>query len=167
MTETSRRFFLSGAVAAAALAEPGLARARPKALDRFKDSPWRKLSDAEWKRRLPTQSYRTLRREDTERPNTSAFTDSKARGTYVCAGCALPLFKSEWKFHSGTGWPSFWTAHKENLGTKRDLVLLIPRVEYHCARCLGHQGHIFNDGPREHGGVRYCNNGAALKCVPV
>jgi peptide-methionine (R)-S-oxide reductase len=124
------------------------------------------VSDAEWKRRLSKQSYRTLRREDTEPPNSSRFTDDPRRGTYACAGCSLPLFKSEWKFHSGTGWPSFWTATKTNIGTKRDLVLLIPRTEYHCARCLGHQGHIFNDGPPQHGGIRYCNNGAALRFVP-
>ena len=163
MITLSRRLFLSGAAIAAVL--PAQAAAAPRRADRFAASPWRKVSDAEWKRRLPPQAYRTLRREDTERPDTSPFTDSRARGTYVCAGCALPLFRSEWKFHSGTGWPSFWTAHKQNLGTKRDLVLLIPRTEYHCARCLGHQGHIFDDGPREHGGVRYCNNGAALKFV--
>ena len=162
MSMLDRRLFLSCA-AALPLASPAVARSAAES--RFANSSWRKISDAEWKRRLPRQSYRTLRKGDTERPNTSAFTDDARLGTYVCAGCGLPLFKSGWKFQSGTGWPSFWTVMKQNIGTKRDLVLLIPRVEYHCARCLGHQGHVFNDGPREHGGVRYCNNGAALKFV--
>ena len=167
MSQLSRRLFLAGA-AAAPLAACSEANAKPHPNElRFASSPFRKLSDAEWKRRLPAQSYRTLRHEDTERPNTSAFTDDPRVGTYVCAGCELPLFKSEWKFHSGTGWPSFWTAYKQNLGTKPDLLLFMPRTEYHCARCLGHQGHLFDDGPVEHGRVRYCNNGAALKFVPA
>ena len=83
----------------------------------------------------------------------------------MCAGCALPLFKSEWKYHSGSGWPSFWDVTRAHIGTKSDLVLGYPRTEYHCARCLGHQGHVFDDGPRP-SGLRYCNNGAALTFVP-
>ena len=123
-----------------------------------------KLSKEEWKKRLPALSYRVLRHEDTERSGTSPLNEEHRRGTFVCAGCALPLFKSNWKFESGTGWPSFYTAMKQNIGTKKDLVLLIPRTEYHCARCLGHQGHIFDDGPPPTG-LRYCNNGAALKFI--
>jgi peptide-methionine (R)-S-oxide reductase len=107
-----------------------------------------------------------LRHEDTERPGSSLLNKEKRRGTFVCAGCELPLFKSDWKYESGTGWPSFYTVMKDNIGTKRDVIMLMPRTEYHCARCLGHQGHVFEDGPRPTG-LRYCNNGVALKFVPA
>jgi peptide-methionine (R)-S-oxide reductase len=86
------------------------------------------------------------------------------KGVYACAGCGLPLFRSEWKYDSGTGWPSFWTVMSENIGTKRDFLLPEERTEYHCGRCLGHQGHVFRDGPRPTG-LRYCNNGVALNFV--
>lgn len=155
-----RLFLLSGA----ALAACGPSEAASRSEAAFANSPWRKLTDEQWKKRLSPLAYRVLRHEDTERPGTSPLDHEKRRGTFVCAGCGLPLFKSEWKFNSGTGWPSFYTAMKQNIGTKRDLVLLIPRTEYHCARCLGHQGHIFDDGPRPTG-LRYCNNGAALRFV--
>ena len=89
----------------------------------------------------------------------------KRPGTYVCAGCGLPLFKSSAKFDSGTGWPSFYDSIPGALGTKRDFRLVLPRTEYHCARCDGHQGHVFNDGP-DPTGLRYCNNGVALRFVP-
>ena len=161
-----RRIFLTGAAAAALSACSPAIAADSKGQARYADSPFRKLSDADWKKRLPPASYRVLRHEDTERPGTSALNKEKRRGTYVCAGCALPLFKSDWKFESGTGWPSFYNAIKENIGTKRDLILLMPRTEYHCGRCLGHQGHIFDDGPKPTG-LRYCNNGVALKFVPA
>lgn len=142
---------------------PGCAAA---AADPYADSSWRKLSDAEWKRRLSPAAYRVLRHEDTERPGTSPLNREKAKGTYACAGCELPLFKSDWKFESGTGWPSFYTAIKGAVGTKTDFKIGAPRTEYHCARCLGHQGHIFKDGPRPTG-LRYCNNGVALNFVPA
>lgn len=146
---------------------PGSAEAKPHPNTvRFKDSPWRKLTDAEWKKRLSPAAYKVLRKEDTERPNTSPLNAEKRKGTYVCAGCGLPLFRSEWKYESGTGWPSFFRAIRENMGTKPDLVLLIPRTEYHCARCLGHQGHLFDDGPAPTG-QRWCNNGLALRFVPA
>ncbi len=159
----NRRLLLT-ASAGALVAGPACAKPASAAEARFANSPWRKVSDAEWKKRLAPLSYSVLRKEDTERPRSSALNAEKRKGTYVCGGCALPLFKSEWKFESGTGWPSFYTAVKENVGTKRDFILLVPRTEYHCARCLGHQGHIFDDGPKPTG-QRWCNNGAALKFV--
>jgi peptide-methionine (R)-S-oxide reductase len=124
------------------------------------------LADAEWKKRLTPAQYHVLREEGTERPFTSALNDEKRKGTFVCAGCDLALFTSEMKFDSGTGWPSFFTTLPGVFGTKRDFKLILPRVEYHCARCGGHHGHVFEDGPRPTG-LRYCNNGVALKFVPA
>jgi len=163
----ARRGFLLGGVCLAATGCSQRADARPPdPIDqKYANSPWRKISDAEWKRRLPPAAYRTLRHEDTERPFTSPLNREKRRGTFVCAGCELPLFRSEWKFDSGTGWPSFSRAM--NVGTKPDFLLLQPRTEYHCARCLGHQGHIFKGEGISPTDVRYCNNGVALKFVPA
>lgn len=164
---SSRRALLAGAgglFLAACSGRSASAKPHPNTV-RFADSPWRKLSDAEWKRRLSPAAYKVLRKEDTERPGTSPLNAEKRKGVYVCAGCALPLFRSEDKYESGTGWPSFRRAIRANLGTKPDLVLLIPRTEYHCARCLGHQGHLFDDGPPPTG-QRWCNNGLALRFVP-
>ncbi len=122
-------------------------------------------SDEEWQRLLSAEQYRVLRREGTERPWTSPLNDEKRSGTYVCAGCEQPLFTSDMKFDSGTGWPSFFDVIDGAIGTKRDFKLILPRTEYHCSRCGGHQGHVFKDGPRPTG-LRYCNNGVALKFVP-
>jgi peptide-methionine (R)-S-oxide reductase len=105
-----------------------------------------------------------LREEDTEAPRSSPLDREKRLGVFACAGCALPLFRSEAKFDSGTGWPSFFQPISGAVSTKRDLKLVFPRTEYHCARCLGHQGHRFSDGPRPTG-QRWCNNGVALKFV--
>ena len=124
-----------------------------------------KLSDAEWKQRLSPAAYRVLRQEGTEAPGSSALNHEKRRGIYQCAGCAWPLFASEAKYESGTGWPSFHTPLPGAIGTRRDFKLILPRTEYHCARCGGHQGHVFDDGPKP-SGKRYCNNGVALQFVP-
>lgn len=127
---------------------------------------WKAISKDEWKTRLDEEEFYVLRKEGTEAPFTSPLNDEKRDGTYVCAGCALPLFKSEAKYESGTGWPSFFQPIEGNVETKRDFKLVIPRTEYHCARCGGHQGHVFKDGPRPTG-LRYCNNGVALDFVPA
>ncbi|GIX21835.1 MAG: hypothetical protein KatS3mg121_0618 [Gammaproteobacteria bacterium] len=119
-----------------------------------------------WRKLLEPERYAVLFCEDTEPPGSSPLTREKRPGTYLCAACHLPLFSSETKFDSGTGWPSFWQPIDPNhIGTKLDFKLLLPRTEYHCARCGGHQGHVFKDGPPPTG-LRYCNNGLALIFVP-
>jgi peptide-methionine (R)-S-oxide reductase len=128
-------------------------------------APWR-LSDAQWQQRLSPAAYRVLRREGTEAPGSSPLNAEKRKGTYHCVGCDLALFASDAKYESGTGWPSFHTPLPGALGTRTDFKLILPRTEYHCARCEGHQGHVFDDGPRP-SGKRYCNNGVALKFVPL
>jgi peptide-methionine (R)-S-oxide reductase len=123
------------------------------------------LTDAQWRQRLTPEQYHVLREEGTERAFTSPLNNEKRRGTFHCAGCDLALFRSDMKFDSGTGWPSFFTALPGAVQTKRDVLLVLPRTEYHCARCGGHHGHVFDDGPRPTG-LRYCNNGVVLKFVP-
>lgn len=123
-----------------------------------------RLSDDEWKKRLDPRQYAVLRQEGTERPGSSPLNEEHRNGRFHCAACALALFDSSTKFESGTGWPSFFTSLPGAVISKTDFKMILPRTEYHCARCSGHQGHVFDDGPRPTG-KRYCNNGVALKFV--
>ena len=124
------------------------------------------LSDAEWRERLSEDAYAVLRHEATERPYTSTLLDEKRAGTYICAGCDRPLYSSSAKFNSGTGWPSFYEALPNAVGTKTDYKLLMSRIEVHCRRCGGHLGHLFDDGPAPTG-KRHCINGVAMGFRPT
>jgi peptide-methionine (R)-S-oxide reductase len=124
-----------------------------------------KRSNEGWKKVLTPEQYGVLRDEDTERPFSSQLNDEKRPGVFVCAGCRLPLFTSAMKFDSGTGWPSFFTTIPRAFATKQDKLLIYTRTEYHCVRCGGHHGHVFNDGPPPTG-QRWCNNGVALRFIP-
>jgi peptide-methionine (R)-S-oxide reductase len=122
-------------------------------------------TDEEWHKILTPEQYRVLREDGTEPAYSSPLNDEKREGTYVCAACELPLFYSTTKYDSGPGWPSFRDYIEGHIETKWDFKLIWPRTEYHCARCGGHQGHVFKDGPPPTG-LRYCNNGLALKFIP-
>ncbi|MFT5503176.1 MAG: peptide-methionine (R)-S-oxide reductase [Gammaproteobacteria bacterium] len=160
-----RRLFLATAIGA------GLALAANRNIGAATDSSKAKeglmkldKTKSEWKKLLKTQEYDVLFNEATERPWSSHLNEEKRQGTYICAACNQPLFQSKTKFDSGTGWPSFYQSIEGSTGVKKDWKLIFPRTEYHCGRCGGHQGHIFNDGP-EPTGKRWCNNGVALKFV--
>ena len=153
----TRRYFLGAAatgIVGLALWRVGLGDAEAAA---FPIS----YSDAEWRKRLSPQAYNVLRRHATERAFSSPLDREKRAGTFACAGCGQALFSSSKKFDSGTGWPSFWTPLPRAVGTSRDFALGYPRTEVHCARCGGHLGHVFDDGPKPTG-KRYCMNGVAL-----
>jgi peptide-methionine (R)-S-oxide reductase len=124
-----------------------------------------KLSKEEWRKRLAPAAYSVLREEGTERAGTSPLNNEKREGVFVCAGCDLPVYTSAMKYESGTGWPSFFTTIPGVFETKTDYFLFYPRTEYHCKRCGGHHGHVFDDGPPPTG-QRWCNNGVALRFVP-
>ena len=153
---TTRRTLL-GLIAALPFSAPALATP-----GRFAVS----YTPAEWQRRLGKEAFAVLREEGTERPFTSPLNKEKRAGTFVCRGCALPLFSSAHKFESGTGWPSFWQSlNKIAIGSTVDRSYLMVRTEVHCSRCGGHQGHVFDDGPKPTG-LRYCINGLSLAFVP-
>ena len=178
---TNRRIFLTSSLAATLAACSGKAQEtsattqEPETMQKNDPDPasipdydkWQ-LSEKEWKERLADQgeAYAVLRKEATERPFTSPLNDEKRDGIFACAGCGYELFAADKKYDSGTGWPSFFDYLPGALGLKTDFKLLVPRTEYHCARCGGHQGHVFKDGP-EPTGLRYCNNGVALKFIPA
>lgn len=155
----TKRRFLHGIAAMAAVAFTGAGRTMAKAAEKIK------LSKEEWRSRLTPEQFYILREEGTERAFTSPLNDEKRAGTFHCAGCDLALFDSKTKYDSGTGWPSFYDTLPGSVETKTDFKLIYPRTEYHCARCGGHQGHVFKDGPRPTG-LRYCNNGLALTFKP-
>ena len=133
--------------------------------DALADEEWAAIPDGEWRARLSPAAYGVLREEGTERPFSSPLNEEKRKGWFACAGCGLILFSSDAKFDSGTGWPSFFDAIAGRLGTKEDHKIWTVRTEYHCIRCGGHQGHVFDDGPAPTG-QRWCNNGIALTFVP-
>jgi peptide-methionine (R)-S-oxide reductase len=124
------------------------------------------LTEDDWRKRLTPEQFYVLRKQGTERAGTSPLNREKRQGTFACAGCERPLFSSDTKFESGTGWPSFYKPLDNAVETQTDRSLFMSRTEVHCARCLGHLGHVFDDGPKPTG-LRYCMNGVSLKFVPA
>ena len=164
--ELSRRHLLAGLSLALPALWLGGCRSEPVGAQDNRPFEPLDLSDRQWREILTPEQYRVLRRDGTEPAFSSPLDKEWRDGTYVCAGCNLALFASAHKYDSGTGWPSFWKPiNDSHVGTQRDFKLIIPRTEYHCARCNGHQGHVFNDGP-DPTGQRWCNNGVALNFVP-
>lgn len=157
-----RRDWMRGGLSLAVLAIAGCGEGKAAAKGPF---PFR-LSEAEWRKRLSPQAFAVLRQEATERPFSSPLDREKRKGRFECAGCALPLFDSATKFDSGTGWPSFFRPLPGAIGTSTDTKIGYPRTEVHCARCGGHLGHVFDDGPQPTG-LRYCINGVALSFRPA
>ncbi len=162
-----RRTLLTGGTAFAALAATGLGwqLARPQKSIAFEGEFEISLSEAEWRERLSDDQFRVLREEQTERAFTSPLDTEKRKGIFACAGCDLPLYSSETKYDSGTGWPSFYEPLPDAIGTKPDNTLFATRTEVHCRRCGGHLGHVFDDGPQPTG-KRYCMNGLAMVFHP-
>ena len=162
---SKRQFLVSGASLAALVAFVGplvMTRAKSETAGTFEVTK----TEAEWREILTDDQFAVLRQHGTERAGTSPLLAEKRAGTYDCAGCALPLYSSETKYDSGTGWPSFWEALPDAVGTQEDSSWFMTRTEVHCRRCGGHLGHIFDDGP-EPTGKRHCINGVALKFTPA
>ena len=160
----NRRTFTGGLAATTALLSIPLTSCAGDKKTASSSFPLQKTED-EWRKLLRPDQFAVLRKEGTEPPHSSPLNNIEASGTFVCAGCFLPLFHTANKYDSGTGWPSFWRPLEEtSIATRKDYKLILPRTEYHCSRCGGHQGHIFDDGPKPTG-LRYCNNGLALKFV--
>lgn len=158
---TRRQFTTTSLAAAASLTTFGqMVRAEEKSMS-FEITK----TDADWKAQLSPEAYRVLRKHGTERAGTSPLDKTYTPGTYLCAGCDLPLFASETKYDSGTGWPSFYQPLDNAIGTSIDKSWFTVRTEVHCRRCGGHLGHVFEDGPQPTG-LRYCMNGVALKFIP-
>jgi peptide-methionine (R)-S-oxide reductase len=160
-----RRTLLTAGVALGALAVMNKSGKAETMTTTEKTIDYRALTDADWRKRLNPQAYDVLRKHGTERAGTSALNHEKRKGTFACAGCDLPLFASDTKFESGTGWPSFYQTLDNAVETKTDRSFFMARTEVHCSRCLGHLGHVFDDGPKPTG-QRYCMNGVAMKFVP-
>jgi peptide-methionine (R)-S-oxide reductase len=162
----NRRWFLMSAAAMAASTLHAAKAEVPVVTTSSDLTDFKELSDGEWRRRLSPEAYYVLRKHGTERAGTSPLNREKRKGTFTCAGCELPLFSSDTKFESGTGWPSFFQPLPNAVETQTDRSLFMTRTEVHCARCLGHLGHVFEDGPKPTG-LRYCMNGVALKFDPA
>lgn len=155
----NRRSLIKSLVGAASLPYMANLQARENSFAQLEKSAH------DWKQILPAERYKILFQEGTEPAGSSPLDKIKSAGTFICAACYLPLFKSSMKYDSGTGWPSFYDVIPDRVGTKTDRKFFMTRTEYHCVRCGGHQGHIFEDGPQPTG-LRYCNNGLALEFVP-
>ena len=160
----NRRTLLTAGVALSAVATAvQFSKAEPMTATDTVD--YRHLSDMDWRQRLTANQYMILRQHGTERPGSSPLNKEKRKGRFACAGCDLPLFSSDTKFESGTGWPSFYQPLPSAVETTTDRSFFMTRTEVHCSRCLGHLGHVFDDGPPPTG-LRYCMNGVALKFLP-
>jgi peptide-methionine (R)-S-oxide reductase len=157
-----REVLLGGAGVAAAVTMPALLRASKAGAETFEINH----SEDEWRRLLTPAQFQVLRKHGTERPFTSPLNDEHRAGVFQCAACELALYRSETKFDSGTGWPSFYAPIEDAVRTSNDYSMILPRTEVHCRRCGGHLGHVFDDGPPPTG-KRYCMNGVALKFAPA
>jgi peptide-methionine (R)-S-oxide reductase len=166
MTMFTRRDIALGAMALAAIAYAGAMRWGSARATAAKGKFEIVKSPEEWRKSLTPEQYAVLREEATERAFTSPLNEEKREGTFICAGCELPLFASETKFDSGTGWPSFYAPIENAVGQGKDYSYGMVREEVHCRRCGGHLGHVFDDGPKPTG-LRYCINGVSLKFIPA